>query len=204
MRDVQGVRTVIFDFGGVLAEEGFKQGLFAIAKKHNLNEADFFTFAHDLMYSSGYVIGRASEQSYWQQVRTSTGIHDTDEALRNEILSRFAVRKWMLRIVDDLKTKGNPSVILSDQTNWLDELNTRDNFFPHFDVVFNSYYLGKSKEDISLFSDIAAKLSIPPHELLLVDDNEGHCRRARETGMKVIHFTDQEYFLKKIEYVIYR
>src|SRR5512138_1720098 len=112
MTDVQGIRIVIFDFGGVLAEEGFKGGLVAIAKKHNLNETDFFTFAHDLMYSSGYVTGRITEQSYWQQIRKGTGIRDTDEALRNEILSRFILRPWMIRIVENLRAKGNPSVIL--------------------------------------------------------------------------------------------
>ncbi|HEX2964687.1 MAG TPA: HAD family phosphatase [Syntrophorhabdaceae bacterium] len=202
VQEQTGIKVVVFDFGGVLAEEGFRNGLAAIAKKHRLNESDFFSFAHGLMYSSGYVIGKLGEHAYWQTVRESTGIRDTDEGLRNEILSRFVLRPWMLDIVKRLRAKTNGIVILSDQTNWLDELDARDNFFQYFDVVLNSYHLGKSKEDPSLFSEIAARLNYPPQQLLFVDDNDGHCRRAREKGLRVIHYTDQEYFLKKIEYVL--
>ena len=60
--------------------------------------------------------------------------------------------------------------LLSDQTDWLDELNQQDPFFQHFDHIFNSFSLKKSKRDASLFEDVAGRLGVKPREILFVDD----------------------------------
>jgi putative hydrolase of the HAD superfamily len=36
------IKAVLFDFGGVLAEEGFREGLKAIGVKNGLDPDDFF------------------------------------------------------------------------------------------------------------------------------------------------------------------
>lgn len=84
--------TVLFDFGGVIAEEGFREGLKAIARKAGIDEEIFFLQAEELIYSSGYVLGKAPESVYWQSLRDSTGITYNDDFLRNELLSRFFIR----------------------------------------------------------------------------------------------------------------
>jgi putative hydrolase of the HAD superfamily len=193
------IEMVIFDFGGVLAEKGFEEGLRAIATRHGLDKVAFYNLAHDLIYATGYLTGQTEEHVYWQTIRDKTGIKDDDGVLRNEILSRFILRPWMFDIVKKLKTDGIDVAILSDQTNWLDELNKRDDFFKYFDVVFNSYHLGKSKMDPSHFSDTISRLNRAPERLLFVDDTELHCETARKTDMKAIHFIDRDLFIKEIE-----
>jgi putative hydrolase of the HAD superfamily len=42
------INAVVFDFGGVLAEEGFMEGLKAIARKNGLNPDEFFKIAIDI------------------------------------------------------------------------------------------------------------------------------------------------------------
>lgn len=197
---MSGIDTVIFDFGGVLAEKGFAGGLSAIAARHGLDERDFYNLANDLIHTTGYLTGRADEHAYWQAIRDATCIMDDDAALRNEILSRFIPRPRMFDLAIKLRADGTGAVILSDQTNWLDELNERYDFFRYFDVVFNSYHIGKSKADPSHFTDTASRLGHAPERLLFVDDNEAHCKTARKTGMKTIHFVSGDLFLKEIEY----
>ena len=68
-----------------------------------------------------------------------------------------------------------------------------------FDHVFNSYYLGKGKRDVSLFTDIAAKLALPPSALLFVDDNPDNVARARNAGLQAIHYVDRQRFLAEME-----
>ena len=97
-----------------------------------------------------------------------------------------------------LKDAGIRVGILSDQTDWLDELDERDHFFKYFDFVFNSYHLGKSKMDPSHFSDTVSRLGSPPEKLLFVDDNAPHCQRARDAGMYAILFTGQEPFMSEM------
>jgi putative hydrolase of the HAD superfamily len=193
------IDMVIFDFGGVLAEKGFEEGLRTIAVRNGLDETDFYNLAHDLIYTTGYLTGHVDEHTYWQSIRDKTGIKEEDRMLRNEILSRFILRPWMFDIVKKLKTNGVGVAILSDQTNWLDELNERNDFFKLFDMVFNSYHLGKSKMEPSHFSDTISRLNRVPERLLFVDDTEAHCETARKAGMKAIHYIDRDLFLKEIK-----
>ena len=192
------IDIVIFDFGGVLAEKGFEEGLRAIAVRNGLDETDFLNLAHGLIHTTGYLTGHADEHVYWQAIRDKTGIRDDDATLRNEILPRFILRPWMFDIIKKLKESGINVVILSDQTNWLDELNERYDFFKLFDVVFNSYHLRKSKVDPSHFADTISRLDAAPERLLFVDDTGAHCEAARVAGMKAIQFIDRSSFIKEM------
>lgn len=198
-RKTNRIDIVIFDFGGVLAEKGFEEGLRAIAKRNGLDEEGFHKFALDLIYATGYLNGRINENDYWNMIRKKNGIRDNDEVLRNEILFRFTLRPWMFDIVKKLKTNGIGTAILSDQTNWLDELNERNDFFKYFDVVFNSYHLGKNKMDPSQFCDMISRLHRVPERLLFIDDTEIHCETARKAGMKTINYVDRDRFINEIQ-----
>ena len=193
------IEIIIFDFGGVLAEEGYANGLRAIAAKHGLNELDFSNLAHDLIHKTGYLTGHADERAYWQAIRNATGITESDDALHKEILSRFVLRPWMFELVKKIKSARIGVAVLSDQTDWLDELNRRDDFFKYFDAVYNSYHLGKSKVDPSLFSDIASYLKRSPEKLLFIDDTERHCERARRMGIRSIRYAYRDSFLRELE-----
>ncbi|MRR08152.1 MAG: HAD family phosphatase [Deltaproteobacteria bacterium] len=192
------VDSVLFDFGGVLAEEGFANGLRAIAQRYGLDENKFRELARELMHSTGYIVGRASEARYWQALRDATGITGSDNELRNEILSRFVPRPFMLDIVRQLKGSGIRVAILSDQTNWLDELDARYDLFRQFDAVYNSFHVGKSKFDASQFSDVVSRMQARPERVLFVDDDEGHCLRALSMGLNAIRYAAFDAFLKDL------
>jgi putative hydrolase of the HAD superfamily len=189
MEDKPNIRAVLFDFGGVVAEEGFQQGLYAIAERFRLNKKDFFRLAADAVYSSGYVTGTGSEADYWQTVREKTGITAPDNELRHEVLSRFIPRPWLLEIVRTVKTKGCIVAILSDQSDWLDQLEARYHFFKEFDAVFNSYHVGKSKRDPTFFDDTVQALGVTAGQTLFVDDNQDHIQRAAGRGLQTHLFT---------------
>lgn len=193
------IKTVIFDFGGVLAEEGFREGLLAIAGKYGLDPEAFFADVDSLIEKTGYLTGLADEASFWNAVRAATGIGGDDGALRREILSRFVLRPEMVAEVDALRAAGLSVSMLSDQTNWLDELDAETALSRHFDRVFNSYRMHKSKRDASVFRDVCAELSAAPGETLFVDDNINHIRRAKSRGLRTIHFTGIDEFKKQLK-----
>jgi len=193
------IRAVLFDFGGVLAEEGFKEGLKAIAKERGFDPEDFYNLTGEFVYQTGYVSGRSDEHSFWEMVREKTGLREADQVLREEILKRFKSRPEMMEMVDSLKSSGLIVAILSDQTNWLDELNRRTPFYHHFDHVFNSFHLKKTKRDPSIFRDVCAILRAHPEEVLFVDDNPENIRRASSQELRTIHFKGVSEFRKEIE-----
>lgn len=192
------VESVVFDFGGVVAEEGFRDGLMAIGAKNGLDPERFFAVARDLIYETGYVTGQADEAAYWSAVRRATDILGSDADLRQEIITRFVPRRGMLEEADRLREMGLGVSILSDQTDWLDEIDGKTGFSRHFDHVFNSFYLKKSKRDGSLFPQIAAQLGRIAEEILFVDDNAGNVARAASHGWKTVHFRNIEDFRREM------
>jgi putative hydrolase of the HAD superfamily len=180
--------AVIFDFGGVLAEEGFREGIKAIGKKKSFAPEDFYRVAGELVYQTGYITGTADEHSYWNTVREKTGVKGEDREFREEILKRFKLRSEMTAVVEKIKSSGFIVAILSDQTNWLDELDQRTPFHRHFDYVFNSFHLKKTKRDPSIFRDVCTLMGVRPEEVLFVDDNLENVKRAMSQGLKAILF----------------
>jgi putative hydrolase of the HAD superfamily len=193
------IKAIIFDFGGVLAEEGFKEGLMTIGKEKGFDPDHFFKILSELVYQTGYVTGSSDEHAYWNAVREKTGVTGDDKKLREEVLKRLKLRPEMMELVKKIKSSGFIVAILSDQTNWLDDLNQRTPFYQHFDHVFNSFYLKKTKRDPSLFRDICVQLGLKPEEILLVDDSPDNIKRAASEGLKTIHFKGVREFEKEIQ-----
>jgi len=192
------IKLVYFDYGGVLAEEGFTRGVMAIGAAAGREPENFFFEVTEIIYECGYVLGRAQVHDFWELVRRRTGITGRDEELTQEILRRFILRPVMLKAVSELKKEGIRSAILSDQSDWLDVLEARDSFFHHFELILNSYHEGISKRDPRCFTRAIAAAHLPPERILFVDDNRGHIVRAQNAGMRAYHFQEVEDFLEFI------
>jgi putative hydrolase of the HAD superfamily len=193
------IKALVVDFGGVLADEGFREGLKAIAGNNGLDPEEFFPLAQDLIYGSGYVTGKADEHAYWENIRLKTKVRNDDNELRREILDRFVLRPGMFEEIKRVRARGVTVALLSDQTDWLDELNRREPFYHCFDRLFNSFTLKKSKRDASLFRDVTKELGLAPDEILFVDDNPENVDRAKAQGWKTLRFTNEEDFKKALK-----
>lgn len=188
------IEVILFDFGGVLSQEGWKKGLAAIAEANGLSGEGLISTAADTIYETGYILGKCSEDDFWKALKRKTGIRGDHDALKAELMSRFILDERMMALVKSLKAKKLTLGILSDQTDWLDSINARFDFFRHFDVVFNSYHLGKGKRDPSLFEDIAKALHTAPEKILFIDDDPGNVARARQKGWNALLYVHFESF----------
>lgn len=195
----QKIRAVLFDFGGVLAEEGFRNGLQALAEEQGLAVSAIAQQGMQAVYDSGFVLGQGSAADFWSLLRQRTGLAGDDASLSARILDGFIIRQWMITLVGQLRERGYVTAILSDQTHWLDELEARYHFGPAFDHIYNSYYLGKGKRDLSLFADVATDLHMKSEVLLFVDDDIGNVQRAQQAGWQAIHYIDREQFTALLE-----
>lgn len=196
------VKAVLFDFGGVIADEGFREGLRAIAVRQGLNQETLHRSGMDAVYDSGFVLGQGKEADFWRMMRERTGLQGEDSELTQEILSRFVVRPWALGLVGRLRSQGLITAILSDQTDWLDRLDARDDFMKKFNHVFNSYWLGKGKHDPSLFDDVVRRLSLLPEETLFIDDAPDNIERAHARGLQVLLYRNRELLEDELELIL--
>ncbi len=192
------IKWIVFDYGGVLAEEGFVAGLHAIARQEGVDERQLLETTREIILSSGYLVGEILEESFWNIFRHETGINRSNEQLRDAILSRFVLRPWMLEVVARLRSRKVGTAILSDQVNWLDELDIRDGFFQHFDRVYNSFHVGLSKSNPQIFEELVQWINCSPGDIVFIDDHLPHIKRAKSRGLNVIHYTDREQFIRDL------
>jgi putative hydrolase of the HAD superfamily len=185
------IRAILFDYGGVIATEGFREGLGVLARSQGLDAEAFFQIARDAVYDSGYITGKGGESDFWDLVRRRGGVRGSDAELTAACLDRFKLRPGMLQLVRSLRAMGVIAAILSDQTDWLDRLDAREPFSGEFDRVFNSYRLGKGKRDASLFDDAVRALGVAPAASVFVDDDPGNVSRAAGRGLHALLFRDE-------------
>jgi len=193
------IRAVLFDFGGVIAEEGFYNGLIGFAEKQALDEHNMPEEGMKAVYDSGFVLGHGTAADFWALLRKRTGLEGDDDSLADRIIDGFQIRPWMIELVRNLRAKGFVTGILSDQTHWLNELDDYDHFFHEFDHIYNSYNLGKGKRDPSLFTDVVNDLNLQPAEVLFVDDNEKNVQTAKDIGLRAILYVKYERFVSELE-----
>lgn len=190
----QSPDVIFFDFSGVLAEEGFVEGLKEVGRRNGKDPQEFLHTVSEICWNSGYVNGTVPESYFWQSVRDTTGIQETDENLRDALLSRFIIRLWMLDVADRVRASGVRSAILSDHTNWLEELDEAHGIYRHFDRVFNSYREGLNKRQLEYFHHACKGMDISPDQALFIDDNPANIKRAASVGMQTIHYTSYDDF----------
>ena len=202
MPETPEVKAVSFDFGGVVAEEGFKGGLHAIALDHGLDPDIVISAAFEITYEIGFVLGKVREDAFWRAMKNRFSFKGGDRNLTEQILSRFILRPWMLDLISDLKALGMKVGILSDQCHWLNELDQRHGFFKQFDYIFNSYHLHISKKDPEIFNMVSQRLHIDPANILFVDDHEAHILRARQKGLQAILYKDKASFVQQLTGIV--
>lgn len=193
------IEAVFFDFGGVIADEGWVNGLTDIAHHHGFYPPMFFDDACDVLWSTGYMYGKATEDTFWEKLGERYNFRMTVDEMRYVIFTKFKIRAEVLELIKKINDAGYRTAILSDQVNWLDEFNEKYGFFGLFDKVYNSYHLGIGKKDERIFPMVCSDLGVDIEKSLFVDDNEGHIKRASDCGMQTLLFDDVETNIKDIE-----
>jgi len=196
------IKAVFFDFGGVIADEGWEKGLRDIAGEQGFEPEQFFADACDVLWGTGYMYGRATEDEFWTKFGERYDFKMTVDEMRQIIFDRFKIRPEVIELIKKIGKTDYRLAILSDQVNWLDEFNEKYGFYDLFEKVYNSYYLGKGKKDRTVFPEVCADFSVKPDEVLFVDDNAGHIERAKNEGLQIVHFVDYIRNIKDIEVIL--
>lgn len=184
--------TLLLDYGGVIAEEGFLQGVRRLAVGRGLAPETLWETGMSAIWDSGYVTGQGTEDAFWALFKARSGLEGDENRWREDILQGFVVRPWVLGLADRLRSLGLQAAVLSDQTDWLDRLDARQHFSRHFDRVFNSYRCGVTKRDLAFFQLALRELRAEPTGTLFVDDNPDNVRRAASLGITAIWYQSRE------------
>ncbi|MDF1535085.1 MAG: HAD-IA family hydrolase [bacterium] len=185
------IKAVYFDLGGVYYTEGFRDGLSAIARKYSVGQKEIYDNAIEIIFSNGYLHGRAPEKSFWNDLAAACDIDADMYTERVAILTAFQPDGAMASLVSRLRELLQVG-LLTDQTNWLYDLDERDALLPAFDTVVNSYEEGFSKRDPEIFRIACERFALLPHEIAFFDDNPGNVEKGNEFGVRAYLFESAE------------
>ncbi len=192
------LRAVIFDFDGVIAERGFRGALKALAERHGLAYPPLPGLAFQALVDCGYVTGRGTEADWWRGLEATLGPLGECARFRADVLTLSAVRPWQLALAAELAGAGYATAVLSDHTDWLDDIESAQPFGHAFGRVFNSYYLGACKREAAAFAAVADAIGVDPTHALFIDDNPDNVARAVALGMTGVVYRERAAFLRDL------
>ena len=186
-----GIKTIIFDFGGVIIDLDHPNAVRMFKKAGLENAEEVLSPYHQQGIFQEFERGAIDRETFYEKFRQLTG----KEALQEDIDAGWlgfvaGVEPYKLEMLDELRKKY--AVFLLSNTNpvvmdWaFSPAFGKDGRTLHdyFDRLYLSYQLGCLKPDRAIFDHIVADAGILPEETLFVDDGESNCAAAAKLGFK--------------------
>jgi putative hydrolase of the HAD superfamily len=104
----------------------------------------------------------------------------------------------ILEYIEELKKKYKIGMLSNISGDWLQELFT-DEQIALFDATALSYETGYAKPDRRAYDAILERIQFNPEDCIYIDDQPTFVNKAKEMGMKTIHYTDFDSFKNELE-----
>ncbi len=185
------IRTVIFDFGGVLVQMVDDQPRLELANELGVSLAKL----DDLVFSSESARkasrGEIKVSEHWEAVRVVLGIHPED-------MAGFLERYWSSDDINwallDFIRRLHPRYKVGLLSNAWDDLrqilHQKWNIDGLFDELIISAEVKMVKPEPRIFHLAVERMGVQPSETLFVDDYQENIVAARDQGLNAILYRD--------------
>lgn len=186
------VKSVVFDFGGVLAQPDKETLIVYLAK--SLEESPEEIRQIELKELQ-WIRVNDKEWAFWQKYAASRG-----KTLSNDWRQEYqAVKLGSVRELDgmgevlaDLRKEGCHLEMLSNFPDWMEPLIDDLGYRDSFDHLYLSYQTQIEKPSAEAYVNLLDDLSLRADEILFIDDQIANVEAARKLGIDAIHFTSVE------------
>lgn len=187
------IRTVVFDFGGVLVRTEDREPRSRLAGKFGMTYEELEALVYGSETSRLATRGEINVANHQAAVMEKLG-------LPADSFREFGDAFWEgdrvdMHLVDFLRgLRGDYTTALLSNA-WEDlrpMLEERWKILDAFDHIFISAELGLAKPDPRIYQLVIAEMGARPDEVVFVDDFIENVRAAREAGWNAVHFQSQE------------
>lgn len=185
------IKAIIFDFAGVIGEDGYWVWL-----RENL--ADFETKKHIFDKTANQVDkGELSEKEFVGFVSEHTK-RDTKD-IWPEVKEKILLNHELIGIIKSLKKNYKTALLSNFVFEWLNEILTDNNLYDEFDEVIISAKHGMIKPDAEIFLKMIDLLGIKPEEAIFIDDRQYQVDGAKKLGIKAFLYKDNNTLIKDLQ-----
>jgi epoxide hydrolase-like predicted phosphatase len=207
MKVFMTIKTILFDFGGVLYKmpdpKGIDKwtGLLGIEKTPELIE--MLSNSHESELVKDICLGKISEEQAWGMIQSKWSINSGSIGrIRRNFLSKRSLNRQMVRFMAALKDDYQLGILSNagDQARSLmtDVLNLDS----YVDEIIISAEEGVMKPDAKIYKIAMDRLDTKPDQTLFIDDYFNNVQAAEHLGMKAVHFSENQKAIGKIREIL--
>ena len=180
--EVSGIKAVLFDFGGVLAELRGEAHLLGLLKQGMTGEQMWATWSRSpavRAHESGHICAEEFSQRIVDELALTVAPHEFLDGFRDWVVGPFADTHALIR---DVAARHTTALVTNTSAvHWpaIESLGV----LPHMHHVFASYQIGRIKPDREYYEYVLAEMALLPHEAVFLDDSPINVAAARALGM---------------------
>ncbi|MBI2632790.1 MAG: HAD family phosphatase [Parcubacteria group bacterium] len=195
------IKTVIFDWGGVLIDSPTLAVVRYLAQKLNIDETVLIELFKK--YENDFHTGTIAENAFWAIVseKINTPINTSASLLYEALWHVYSPRKKMFETVASLRGMGYKTGLLSNA-----EIPTSQFFYkqhPHlFDKLIFSCDHRTRKPEKEIYEIALKELGVQPHEAIFIDDLPENIESAKKVGLHAILYSNPSLVKAEIVHTI--
>lgn len=195
LNPVQGIRALIFDWGGVLYSLNFIKHTEVWEERLGLTPGALNRVLWGRKWKQ-LEIGAISQQEYDDYVAGRLGLGDR-EAVRQFYQEYYAddrLDQQMVAAVRSLRRSYRSAMLTNAFPNHAEESKLHHDFDPRaeFDVYVNSAEVGLAKPHPAVYRLVLDQLGVAPNEAIFMDDMVRNTDSAEALGIHTLVFTEAE------------
>ena len=188
--DLQGIKTLIVDFGGVLIDLDRQRCIDSFIELGLPHVESMLDMCHQHDFFLQHEKGMLTDEEFRAEIHRRIPRPVSDEQI-DTAWNRFLVGVPAYKLDFLLQLRSYYTVYLLSNTNgihWQWALQNVFNYKGHriedfFERIFLSFEMKMVKPDPEIFLFFLAETGLNPSETLFIDDAESNCRTARALGI---------------------
>ena len=201
------IKTIFFDFGGVLIKNPKRKQIHRWKKILGLEEnSELLTILaspNESKVIRDICLGVLPEEKIWEMMAERWHLKPVFiQKIRQMVNSKRHLNRRMLRFLEECQNDYQTAILSNagDQTRKLmEDVYHLDRFV---EEIIISAEEGVVKPDPEIYRIALSKLSANAKTSLLIDDTEVNVNAAREFGMKAVQFTNNQQAIKEIQQLL--
>ncbi len=195
---IMTIKTIIFDFGGVLVHLNDPQPREALAARYDMTGDELANFIYRQESAPLATVGEMTAKEHWDKVGKKFNLlpHEVD-AFKKEFWDGDIVDFEMIDFIRDLRPHYT-TALLSNAWDDLRESLIEWEIIDAFEHIFISAELGLAKPDQEIYQHVIDNLDCEAHEAVFLDDMLENVEAARQAGLNAIHFRAREQALGEL------
>ena len=194
---MNGINTIFFDWGGVIADDPGDDFLLSLLKELGASEEQ----AQEIYdtYIRRFMRGEMSEEEYWNELRRKYGL-SIDDSISDEFKKWHGLDKndRILALVDQARAKGLQTAILSNVIEPTYNVLLKAGYYNHFDEVIASCKVGFAKPQMQIYQIALDRLHTTAKRSVFIDDKQKNLDPAQDMGFHTILAQNPEQIIRDL------